>query len=255
MLSPVVHVPHDSREIPREYRDQFVLNDFDLEAELTAMTDAHTHEIFAPLSSPDRVLRFPVSRLLVDPERFEDDAQEPMSSRGMGVIYTGSSRLTPLRRRISAEDREDLLARFYRPHHAEFANLVEQLLSVEGEVLIIDAHSFPALPRAYELDQSSDRPEICLGIDGFHTPSALRKTFQDSFEAGGFRVAIDRPFAGSIVPMKYYRDNWCVRSIMVEINRSLYMDEASGARSRQFASVAERVRACVSRAVVTFDSE
>jgi hypothetical protein len=40
---------------------------------------------------------FPVSRLVVDPERFVDDATEPMAACGMGVIYTQTSQRMPLR--------------------------------------------------------------------------------------------------------------------------------------------------------------
>ena len=51
------------------------------------MTDHFTDELFAGSSGTARVV-YPVSRLVVDPERFVDDAQETMVSRGMGVIYT-----------------------------------------------------------------------------------------------------------------------------------------------------------------------
>lgn len=252
MLQPVVHVPHDSPEIPAEYRDQFVLSDAELAQEIVAMTDAHTHAMFAPLSSEERVLRFPVSRLLVDPERFEDDAQEPMSQRGMGVIYTHTSERAPLRRALAPHERQELLERFYRPHHARFTALVEEVLLAEGEVLIIDAHSFPSFPRPYELDQSPDRPEICIGVDTFHTPSVLQKACEKAFREAGFDVAIDRPFAGSIVPMKFYRENWHVRTIMIEVRRDLYMNERTGERLAEFGTIAERIRACCTAAIGNF---
>ena len=37
-------------------------------------------------------------------------------------------------------------------------------------------------------------------------------------------MEINRPFAGSIVPMKYYRKDIRVMSVMIEINRRLYID-------------------------------
>ena len=53
------------------------------------MTDAYTDKLF---SVPDAaVVRYPVSRLIADPERFENDAEEVMSKLGMGVIYTRTS--------------------------------------------------------------------------------------------------------------------------------------------------------------------
>ena len=103
MPSPtcVVHVPHASRIIPSRYRDQFFLNDLELDQELVRMTDSFTDELFAMGADLAATVRHDVSRLLVDPERFEDDAAEPMAGRGMGVIYQRTSLQTPLRSAIS----------------------------------------------------------------------------------------------------------------------------------------------------------
>jgi N-formylglutamate amidohydrolase len=78
----ILHIPHSSHIIPENLREQIVLSDADLTAELTLMTDAFTDELFSlPRTT---TIRFPVSRLVVDVERFPDDAQEPMSKVGMG---------------------------------------------------------------------------------------------------------------------------------------------------------------------------
>jgi hypothetical protein len=37
-------------------------------------------------------------------------------------------------------------------------------------------------------------------------------------------LGIDEPYAGSIVPIKHYQQNRQVKSIMLEINRGLYLD-------------------------------
>ena len=42
----ILHIPHASHRIPAEVRDQFVLNDEALQAELLRMTDAFTDELF-----------------------------------------------------------------------------------------------------------------------------------------------------------------------------------------------------------------
>jgi len=82
----ILHIPHSPRAIPDNFRDQIVLSDDDLRAELTLMTDAFTDELF--FLPETAIVWFPISRLLVDVKRFLGDAEEPMSKVGMGVIYT-----------------------------------------------------------------------------------------------------------------------------------------------------------------------
>ena len=82
----ILHILHSSDLIPGQFRGQIILSDDDLAAELLRMTDAFTDELFAHPAAT--AVRFPISRLLVDVERFSDDAKEPMSTKGMGKIYT-----------------------------------------------------------------------------------------------------------------------------------------------------------------------
>ena len=81
----IFHIPHATRKIPAEVRNQVLLTDAELKRELLAMTDAYTDELFsADLAPGDTTVIFPVSRLVVDPERFADDDAEPLAKRGMG---------------------------------------------------------------------------------------------------------------------------------------------------------------------------
>ena len=97
----VIHVPHDSIVIPSEVRSQFLLTDEELQNELRLMTDHHTHDLFTVCAGADAIFRAPVSRLVVDVERFADDAVEEMAAQGMGSIYQVTSSLQPLRRSLS----------------------------------------------------------------------------------------------------------------------------------------------------------
>lgn len=209
------------------------------------MTDAFTDEIFRLDEQVARSIVFPVSRLVVDPERFLDDGTEPMSALGMGVIYTRTSDGIPLRTDADAETRERLLAAYYEPHHRRLADAVTLALRRWDSCLVIDCHSFPSAPLPYELDRSPDRPEICLGTDEAHSPPALVETATDLFRRAEFRVALDRPFSGALVPALYHRREPRVLAIMIEVNRSLYMNEATGDRLPDFADLAARIRGSV----------
>ena len=88
----ILHVPHKPR--PRS-RGTYGLNscseDDDSACELRLMTDWHTDELFALPPDEAVTVRFPVSRLVVDPERFEDPEAERMEAVGMGAVYTKTS--------------------------------------------------------------------------------------------------------------------------------------------------------------------
>lgn len=190
------------------------------------MTDHLTDRLF-DVESAARVV-YPVSRLVVDPERFDDDLQEPMSARGMGVIYELTSTGARLREKPSPDERESLLARFYRPHHEALARAVKDGLAGGGPALIIDCHSFPSAARPFELDPEAPRPDLNLGTDPFHTPADLTEHLRAAAVELGWTVAVDRPYRGTIVPASHHRRDDRVKSIMLEVNRRLYLDEATG---------------------------
>ena len=81
--SIVLHLPHASTLIPKDLRDDFMLSDEELREELNWITDHATDQIFQQAFPAAQAIVFPVSRLVVDPERFSDDSQEPMSQVGM----------------------------------------------------------------------------------------------------------------------------------------------------------------------------
>ncbi len=99
------------------------------------------------------------------------------------------------------------------------------------------------------VDQSVDRPEICLGTDSFHTPESLLEEFLKAFQEAGFRTKVNAPFSGAIVPLRFYQTENAVQSIMVEVSRSLYLDESTGLKRKDFDSVAAKIRSCCRRAI------
>ena len=233
------HIPHSSRDIPDEYLKHFHVSREDLGDELLKMTDHFTDELF---DFPDlgwQAIRFPVSRLLVDPERFPADEDEVMSKVGMGCIYVQTHDGRALKNATTI--RKELLQRYYEPHHKTFSEIVDQQLEDHSKVLIIDCHSFPRYPLPYELDQEVERSEVCIGTDEFHTPKKFKNALVDSFEKQGFSVSVNRPFSGSIVPMKFYQHDKRVMTVMIEIRRDLYMDETSGEKIVGFDAVKSKI--------------
>jgi N-formylglutamate deformylase len=228
----ILHIPHASRGIPAGLREQIILSDDELASELMEMTDAFTDELFT-CRGATRIV-FPVSRLIVDPERFSDDGEEPMSQVGMGVIYTRTSGGRRLRLDLTAVERRWLIKSYYKPHHERLRSAVDVELASQDRALIVDCHSFPRQPLLCDQDRSVDRPDFCVGTDPFHTPDSLRRAAMEAIRSQGFHVEENRPYAGTIVPAEYYRTDRRVWSIMIEVCQDLYMEEKAGCKSEDF---------------------
>jgi N-formylglutamate deformylase len=220
----IAHIPHSSMAIPEADRTGFLRTPDELESEVKKLNDHFTDKLFESSHADVISLVFPVNRFLVDVERFEEDESEPMSDQGMGMLYTHDTEGKRFREGLSVNDREKLLLKYYRPHHQKLLQLVEQAIDTSGKVLIVDGHSFPTEPLPCDQSQEPNRPDICLGTDDFHTPPWLLDLTKKTFEAQGFTVCVNHPYSGTIVPLSLYRKDQRVSSIMIEINRRLYLD-------------------------------
>jgi len=110
-----------------------------------------------------------------------------------------------------------------------------------------------ALP--YELADADDsRPDICIGSDDFHTSPELASAFVTAFQAEGWQVSLNEPFAGALVPSSRYRKDRRVGAVMVEVNRRLYLPEYDGEPLSNFAAVAQLVRSCCMTAMTSINS-
>jgi hypothetical protein len=92
------------------------LDDAELNNELPRVTGAYTDELFPPTRVEAGRVVFPLSRLICDVERFPSDEDEPMATRGIGVIYTRTSMRHILRAPPDLATRQSLLERWYWPH-------------------------------------------------------------------------------------------------------------------------------------------
>jgi N-formylglutamate deformylase len=242
--SVVLHIPHASTVIPPSVRTGLLISGIELEAELLRLTDHYTDELFSGTVPGSSEVVFPVSRLVVDPERFVDDALELSALHGMGVIYTHGSRGQRVRNSPTPEERETLLDRFYRPHHRKLDDIVNTHLQRTGGCLLIDCHSFPL--ERLPIERPDARPDICIGTDSVHTPPHLRDAAVAAFVAEGYSVMVNAPFAGAMVSASHYGKDRRVSALMIELGRWLYMDEERGARHEGF----ERLRRVLGRCLV-----
>ncbi len=71
------------------------------------------------------------------------------------------------------------------------------------------------------------------------------ESLQTYIECAGYSVKINFPYSGSIVPMSYYKREPQVQSIMIEVNKRLYLDEATFSKTGGFAAIREFCRELV----------
>ena len=243
----VVQVPHSSAFIPSHVRNQFHLSDEELAEENRKLVDWFADELYSPVVKAGGCsLRYGVSRFVCDPERFEDDAKECMVQRGMGVVYTHGTERQRIRREITPLERESLLNEFYRPYHQELTERVRQVVETFGHCVLIDGHTYQEKPLAYELDGYAPRADVVFGDDPLHTPSWVRDEVERLTKAAGYSFGVNRPFAGTVVPLPLYGDTR-VTSCMLEINRANYMDEHSTTRHAGLEKMQALISAIVTR--------
>ena len=100
---------------------------------------------------------------------------------------------------------------------------MEECQFTNNHCLIIDGYTFLALPLPRQPQQTAFRPDFCLGTDDFRTPGELVARVEKILESCCYSTAQNQPFGGTIVPMKHYRKDQRVQSLMIEINRRLYL--------------------------------
>ncbi len=233
MTPLLLHLPHDATFIPPDARADFLLPEPELRAESLRLTDAHTAALYAEGLAPEDFVRAEVSRLVVDVERFADDAQERCAAFGMGATYVRTADGRPLRA-LTPERRAELMARHYWPHHRALDQAAEARLARFDRCVILDAHSYPTGPLPTQL-AFGPSPEIGIGTQPGHTPPALRDLAVGFFRAHGYSVGVDVPFSGAMVPNTCFGREPRLWSVMIEVRRDLYMDEATGERHTGFA--------------------
>ncbi|WP_241980796.1 N-formylglutamate amidohydrolase [Cryobacterium sandaracinum] len=132
---------------------------------------------------------------------------------------------------MSAAD-EKLPMDYFTTYSARFTQLVDATLAVHGRAVIFDVHSYPEAELSDELSDELHgggyRAPLCVGSEPFHASVDLLATVGGCFP--DLDAQANAPFAGSYVPLKHYRSDARVSSVMLEIRRDVYLDEATVTR-------------------------
>jgi N-formylglutamate amidohydrolase len=113
----------------------------------------------------------------------------------------------------------------HQPYHAALRSLVESAVSRHGGAILVDFHSMPSAAACRAVGRSCD---IVLGdrFGGACAP-ALSALVETELAALGYSVARNSPYAGGYTTEHYGDPARGVHAVQIEINRSIYVDEAS----------------------------
>ncbi len=222
--------------------------------------DAFVDELFraAPtLGMPLLAARFPRSYVdanrepyELDPGMFEGPLPRPLNHRttrvaaGLGMIpRVAASGEAIYRGRVPSEEIEHRLETCWRPYHVALSMAVEQTYSLFGGALLLDAHSMPSSASGIGLRDRDQRVDIVLGDNhGEACAPHLIECAERCLREQGLRVLRNQPYAGGFTTQRYGRPALGRHALQIEINRSLYMDEARHEKLATF-GVMERIMA------------
>jgi N-formylglutamate deformylase len=249
--------PHSGRAYPRPFLARTVLDGHSIRSS----EDAYVDRIFAgvpALGAP--LIAAEVPRAYVDLNRSVDEldpalvegvrrsGHNPRITSGLGVIprvvANGRAIYGGKLTRAEAEAR---LGEAWLPYHEALALLVAQSVEAFGEAILIDCHSMPHEAIENVGGVGGARPDVVLGDRfGAAADPQIVDHVEAAFVAAGLRVARNAPFAGAFTAQQYGRPARGQHVVQVEIDRALYMDEATirpHAGYRTFCVLIEQVTA------------
>ena len=232
----VINTPHSGRIYPDAFLAMARLDRLGLRRSEDCYVDLLFGE--APrIGLPLLKAHFPRAYLDVNREPYELDARMfdgrlPAYANTRSMRVAGGLGSIPrivgdgqdiYRTRLTVADAMRRIDTVYRPYHRALRGLLQETHRRFGEAILLDCHSMPSASLGAEIQT---RPDIVLG-DRYGTSCApvLIDTVQAAFEALGYRVARNRPYAGGFITEHYGQPASAVHALQIEINRALYMDE------------------------------
>jgi len=244
--------PHSGRDYPADF---VAASKLDPQG-LRRSEDSFVDELFgaAPhLGAPLISARFP--RAFCDPNRepyeldpgmFSGDlpahanTRSPRVAAGLGtiakVVATGAE---IYRAKLPVSEVERRVALYYRPYHARLQGLIEEARALFGWSVLVDCHSMPSIGGPMDRDVGLSRVDVVLGdCFGASCAPAITQVAEDAFRARGYRVVRNTPYAGGFTTRHYGKPRQGSHALQIELNRALYMDENSHAKTAGFARLA-----------------
>ncbi|NBB51963.1 N-formylglutamate amidohydrolase [Rhizobium sp. CRIBSB] len=147
----------------------------------------------------------------------------PRAMAGYGVIPRLSGDGQPLYdRRLTATEVARRVARVHEPYHRALAQLMQAARERHGRAVLVDWHSMPSTGKG------PAGPDVVIGDrHGSSCDPALTRRLRAGFEALGWRVALNHPYAGGYSTRLWARRSDGFEAVQIELSRALYLDDTT----------------------------
>lgn len=255
--------PHSGRIYPEEFARQSCLAEIVLRQSEDCFVDCLV-AVAPKLGVPLLSALFP--RVFVDPNRepteldqdmFAERLSTPINAAsprvlaGLGVIpRLAANEQEIYGAKLPLPEVERRLAQFYRPYHRALGDLIADTKRQFGLCVLLDCHSMPSAGAWMDGLHSRQRIDVdyVLG-DCFGASCAERMTAaaESALSERGAKVRRNNPYSGGYVAQAYGRPPHGVHVLQLEINRALYMNEATLEPGQGFAAVQDVMRILIER--------
>ena len=129
------------------------------------------------------------------------------------------------------------IRKYYDKHHDELNQKTQEVLLEFDKCTVIDCHSFSN--ERYWFHKDIELPDICIGYEKEHVDNELVTNIKKEFSE--YNVAINSPYQGSLVPTNYWQKDYRVKSVMIEINKKLYLEDDNSTKSKNFEKLKKKL--------------
>ncbi|MCC6913482.1 MAG: N-formylglutamate amidohydrolase [Rhodospirillaceae bacterium] len=193
----------------------------------------------------------------LDPEMFNDalpDFANTTSVRvgaGLGTIpRIVATRREIYRAKLNFEEAERRIEAVYRPYHRALAGLIARAHARFGVCILIDCHSMPSTGLPVTAVGDPRTIDMVLGDrTGLSCAPMITDAVETFLSQRHYRVTRNNPYAGGFTTQHYGDPGNGTHVLQLEINRNLYMDEATLEPRPGFAVLKNDITALVGRLV------
>jgi N-formylglutamate deformylase len=173
---------------------------------------------------------------------------------GKGLIWRTTDEGLPIyQRKLSVAEVEARIAQCWQPYHAAVRQAIDAAHARHGYSIHINCHSMPAIASASATDfPGEEHADFVVGDrDGATAAEPLSRLVCEHLRSLGYGVAYNHPYKGVELVRRYGAPRQQRHSIQLEINRKLYMSEATLEISDGFAPLKASLQSLVQLLLAT----